>query len=121
MYRNKDGEGLKIWTKNWCNLSESVFTSIPKVKEESRSKLLADLDDEPCFVDPVTVDPQVPDEILADQQADDPVPDVSGEESVLPSTNGMNRGSSNSTQAINKTESTDSLASNQTNSGCLIL
>lgn len=114
---NKDGEGLKIWTKNWCNLSESVFTSIPKVKEESRSKLLADLDDEPCFVDPVTVDPQVPDEILADQQADDPVPDVSGEESVLPSTNGMNRGSSNSTQAINKTESTDSLASNQTNSG----
>ncbi|CAE1289648.1 unnamed protein product [Acanthosepion pharaonis] len=58
---------------------ESVFTSIPKVKEESRSKLLADLDDEPCFVDPVTVDPQVPDEILADQQADDPVPDVSAQ------------------------------------------
>ena len=89
------------------------------MKEESLYTLLVDLDDEPCFVDPVTVDPQVPDEILADQQADDPVPDVSNEESTLPSSNGMSggTGSSNNTQATNKTESTDSMTPKQTNSG----
>lgn len=119
---NKDQDGLKLWTKNWCNLSETIFSPKPEVKEELHSTFLAGLDDERCFVDPVTVDPQVPDEILADQQADDPVPDAEEESVQQPPSNGMSSdtpsANNNGTQTTdNMAQAANSLTPNQNNSG----
>ncbi|GAB1606336.1 PHD finger protein 20-like isoform X2 [Argonauta hians] len=72
---SNDKSGLKLWTKNWSVLaSQQQQQQEQQQQQQQINKSIAEsllLRREPSFRDPVLIDPQLPAEILDDQQDSD--------------------------------------------------
>ncbi|XP_052832461.1 PHD finger protein 20 [Octopus bimaculoides] len=65
---SNDKEGLKLWTKNWSTLNNNTADTSHTQQECPELRPTLSSFRVSTFVDPVLIDPQLPAEILADQQ-----------------------------------------------------